>query len=222
MRVPAVSLLVVLLVAPSGGARAQAPDAGAILAAAREALGGEKRLTAVTAFVATGRPPVMALIWAAHIGFDRMLGYGLKYPTGFGDTHLGAIGRRREHRTAGSDEESEGSELEGARHGRPHSPGAAPGATREQQGLVSQQRRRPHAGALAKLAQQGNRYGCPLRVRGEIIGKNISSHRLAPGHGACSEGSRGRLSCDDPFAKAYRSAETRRAALRCSSSSRWC
>jgi hypothetical protein len=29
------------------------------------------------------------LIWIAHIGFDRMLGYGLKYPTGFGDTHLG-------------------------------------------------------------------------------------------------------------------------------------
>jgi hypothetical protein len=34
------------------------------------------------------------LIWIAHIGFDRMLGYGLKYPTGFGDTHLGHLGRR--------------------------------------------------------------------------------------------------------------------------------
>ena len=42
-----------------------------------------------------GRPAVMAvaLIWIAHIGFDRALGYGLKYPTGFGDTHLGRIGR---------------------------------------------------------------------------------------------------------------------------------
>ena len=29
-----------------------------------------------------------ALIWVAHIGFDRMLGYGLKYPTFFKDTHL--------------------------------------------------------------------------------------------------------------------------------------
>ncbi len=29
-----------------------------------------------------------ALIWASHIGFDRMLGYGLKYPTFFKDTHL--------------------------------------------------------------------------------------------------------------------------------------
>ncbi len=29
-----------------------------------------------------------ALIWLSHIGFDRMLGYGLKYPTHFKDTHL--------------------------------------------------------------------------------------------------------------------------------------
>lgn len=36
----------------------------------------------------------VALVWAAHIGFDRMLGYGLKYPTAFQDTHLGRIGRQ--------------------------------------------------------------------------------------------------------------------------------
>ena len=35
----------------------------------------------------------VALIWFAHIGADRMLGYGLKYPTSFGHTHLGVIGR---------------------------------------------------------------------------------------------------------------------------------
>ena len=29
-----------------------------------------------------------ALIWFAHLGFDRTLGYGLKYPTQFRDTHL--------------------------------------------------------------------------------------------------------------------------------------
>ena len=29
-----------------------------------------------------------ALIWTAHIGLDRMLGVGLKYPTHFRDTHL--------------------------------------------------------------------------------------------------------------------------------------
>ncbi len=32
-----------------------------------------------------------ALIWTAHIGFDRALGYGLKYPTSFKDTHLQRI-----------------------------------------------------------------------------------------------------------------------------------
>ena len=37
--------------------------------------------------------PILALLWAAHIGFDRMLGYGLKLPTSFHDTHLGRIGR---------------------------------------------------------------------------------------------------------------------------------
>lgn len=42
----------------------------------------------------TGRPPVPSLIWAAHIGFDRALGYGLKYPTDFADTHLGRLRRR--------------------------------------------------------------------------------------------------------------------------------
>jgi len=31
---------------------------------------------------------LLALIWMAHIGIDRVLGYGLKYPTGFKDTHL--------------------------------------------------------------------------------------------------------------------------------------
>jgi hypothetical protein len=30
----------------------------------------------------------LALIWAAHIGFDRFMGYGLKYPAAFGATHL--------------------------------------------------------------------------------------------------------------------------------------
>ena len=39
------------------------------------------------AFVCVG------IIWCAHIGFDRALGYGLKYSEGFGFTHLGRIGR---------------------------------------------------------------------------------------------------------------------------------
>jgi hypothetical protein len=35
----------------------------------------------------------IAMTWMAHIGIDRALGYGLKYPAGFGFTHLGRIGR---------------------------------------------------------------------------------------------------------------------------------
>lgn len=34
----------------------------------------------------------LALCWLAHIGMDRMFGFGLKYGTGFGHTHLGVIG----------------------------------------------------------------------------------------------------------------------------------
>jgi hypothetical protein len=35
----------------------------------------------------------IALIGLAHVGFDRALGYGLKYSVAFGATHLGRIGR---------------------------------------------------------------------------------------------------------------------------------
>jgi len=33
----------------------------------------------------------VGLIWAAHIGMDRLVGYGLKYETDFKDTHLQRI-----------------------------------------------------------------------------------------------------------------------------------
>jgi hypothetical protein len=41
------------------------------------------------------RDPVLeiAIIWAFHIAVDRSLGYGLKLPTSFRDTHLGRIGQ---------------------------------------------------------------------------------------------------------------------------------
>jgi hypothetical protein len=45
--------------------------------------------------LASGWSLSWATLWAAHIGFDRMLGYGLKYETAFTDTHLGTIGRSR-------------------------------------------------------------------------------------------------------------------------------
>lgn len=42
----------------------------------------------------TARPAAMlvAVVWAAHIGVDRLLGFGLKFRTGFRDTHLHTVG----------------------------------------------------------------------------------------------------------------------------------
>ena len=49
----------------------------------------------MTGSFATASPLLLsiAMIWLAHIGFDRALGYGLKYAEGFGFTHLGRIGK---------------------------------------------------------------------------------------------------------------------------------
>jgi hypothetical protein len=38
---------------------------------------------------------LIGVVWYFHIAWDRMLGYGLKLPTSFNDTHLGRIGRAR-------------------------------------------------------------------------------------------------------------------------------
>lgn len=35
-----------------------------------------------------------ALIWASHIGIDRLFGYGLKNTASFDSTHLGLVGRK--------------------------------------------------------------------------------------------------------------------------------
>ena len=35
----------------------------------------------------------VAVLWFAHIGMDRLLGYGLKHDDSFTHTHLGMIGR---------------------------------------------------------------------------------------------------------------------------------
>jgi hypothetical protein len=38
---------------------------------------------------------IAGAILVAHVGMDRAAGYGLKFPTSFGDTHLGRIGKER-------------------------------------------------------------------------------------------------------------------------------
>jgi hypothetical protein len=40
------------------------------------------------------------LIWTAHIGMDRALGYGLKYPNAFGSTHIDTLRRKSASATA--------------------------------------------------------------------------------------------------------------------------
>lgn len=72
------------------------PKRGAIVYnAAHSTIGPLLLLTA--GFLGAGGLPVhLAVIWLAHIGIDRALGYGLKRSTGFTDTHLGRIGRERD------------------------------------------------------------------------------------------------------------------------------
>ncbi len=38
---------------------------------------------------------LLSLIWFAHIGVDRLMGYGLKTTKGFKHTHLGKIGNNK-------------------------------------------------------------------------------------------------------------------------------
>ncbi len=52
-------------------------------------------LLLAAAGAARGEPLLLQLatIWVAHVGFDRLLGYGLKSAAGFGFTHLGLKGK---------------------------------------------------------------------------------------------------------------------------------
>jgi hypothetical protein len=51
------------------------------------AIGGTGYLTNQSTLLQIG------LIGLAHIGFDRLGGYGLKYSEAFGLTHLGRVGK---------------------------------------------------------------------------------------------------------------------------------
>jgi hypothetical protein len=92
------TLFAVLFLAPDvslAGYLAGARAGGTMYNAAHSYIGP---LALAAGLLATGTAPALALIWMAHIGFDRMLGYGLKYPTAFADTHLGPIGKPRRER----------------------------------------------------------------------------------------------------------------------------
>ncbi|MBS0453244.1 MAG: DUF4260 domain-containing protein [Proteobacteria bacterium] len=68
------------------------PRAGAVVYNAAHSLVVPAVLLALG--LATDLAPVfdLALVWAAHIGLDRALGFGLKYARGFAYTHLGQLG----------------------------------------------------------------------------------------------------------------------------------
>lgn len=52
-------------------------------------------LGAFAFWLASPLPTALALIWLAHVGMDRAMGYGLKYPDAFHHTHLGGKGSER-------------------------------------------------------------------------------------------------------------------------------
>jgi hypothetical protein len=71
---------------------------GAVLGSRLYNLAHTYTVPAVLAALAmlAGLPALLpfTVIWAAHIGMDRALGYGLKYPGSFHQTHLGPIGKK--------------------------------------------------------------------------------------------------------------------------------
>ncbi|MGH2545350.1 MAG: DUF4260 domain-containing protein [Actinomycetota bacterium] len=86
---------VVLLLAPDVGMLGYlaGPTLGAITYNALHTTVGPAALAVIGILTASPGATSVALVWFAHIGLDRMLGYGLKHPSGFRETHLGRIGR---------------------------------------------------------------------------------------------------------------------------------
>jgi hypothetical protein len=84
------TLFLILLLAPDlfmigylGGLRV-----GAFLYNLGHTYAGPILLGAAAAILSSALAGAVALIWTAHIGMDRALGFGLKHPTAFQDTHL--------------------------------------------------------------------------------------------------------------------------------------
>jgi hypothetical protein len=69
------------------------PRTGAMVYNAAHSYAGALGLLALGVLGAMPLALAAGLVWCAHIGLDRALGYGLKYSEGFGSTHLGRVGR---------------------------------------------------------------------------------------------------------------------------------
>jgi hypothetical protein len=88
-------LVVAVLAAPdlALAGYAAGPRTGAALYNAAHSYLGPALAAGAWLVLGGGALAAIAALWALHIGADRALGYGLKYPTAFGDTHLGRVGR---------------------------------------------------------------------------------------------------------------------------------
>ena len=88
-------LFALLLLAPDVGmlGYAAGPRVGAFTYNAVHATVGPAALAVVGILADSSVALSVALVWFAHIGMDRALGYGLKHTSDFRDTHLGRIGR---------------------------------------------------------------------------------------------------------------------------------
>jgi hypothetical protein len=69
------------------------PRIGALLYNAVHIYGFGAALLALGVVLSVPLLAALGALWLAHSGFDRMLGYGLKAPESFNETHLGRIGR---------------------------------------------------------------------------------------------------------------------------------
>ena len=69
------------------------PRAGAITYNLAHNLVTALGLVAIGWFAAIAPVALLGAVLLAHVGMDRSLGFGLKRPTDFRDTHLGRIGR---------------------------------------------------------------------------------------------------------------------------------
>jgi hypothetical protein len=83
-------LIVVLALAPDLAmiAYAAGPRMGAIAYDVAHTYSLPVVLGAIGVVTDSGGAVAVALVWLTHIGVDRAIGYGLKYPSGFKDTHL--------------------------------------------------------------------------------------------------------------------------------------
>jgi hypothetical protein len=88
-------LFAILFLVPDLGMAAYLvnPKLGAEIYNAAHATIGPIAVTSIGIVTGWNGLVAVGLIWATHVGFDRALGFGLKYPSAFSDTHLGRIGR---------------------------------------------------------------------------------------------------------------------------------